>query len=42
MFRSFRGLNFITLYPLLIGVTFLVIIIKLTGARQPAYSTPQE
>jgi hypothetical protein len=42
MFRSFRGLNFITLYPLLIGVTFLVIIIKLTGARQPAYSAPQE
>lgn len=42
VFRSFRGLSFITLYPLLIGVAFLVIIIKLTGARQPAYSAPPE
>jgi hypothetical protein len=43
MFRSFRGLTFINLYPLMIGVGFLTILIKITGARpqQPAY-LPQQ
>ena len=34
MFRSFRNLTFINLYPLLIGVAFLLIIIKFRGSRQ--------
>ncbi len=35
MFRSFRGMTFINLYPLLIGVTFLVIVIKMTSTGRP-------
>jgi len=34
MFRSFRGMTFINLYPLLIGVVFLVIVIRITSGGQ--------